>query len=112
MNMQNTDFTNPQNQAVITAWIDQLKNDLGSREKWVEMCQIADWELSSRPVDLAKVLDAFEPYINLLPPGHDRGHLLRDLLNSVILYDGINAKYRSDKMAGLLAGAFHDIGNS
>lgn len=109
--------TSPEGQEKLVSFIENLKSEVGNREGWINTCQKADQELQKKPVN-EQVVDninkKFEVFVNQMPPGHDKGHFSRDLLTSIVLHDSLKDKvaFKSESAAGLLAGAFHDIGTS
>ncbi len=103
----------PSGQDVITAFVDGLRTELGSREKWLKACESTDVStFNSR--GLYKLLSRFEEFIGALPPGHDIGHFYRDALAGMALMSDpfVQKGFKSDAIAGLLGGMFHDLGNS
>lgn len=101
----------------VVGFIDNLRKELGSNENYENICKLGDIELEQDPFTNEKfqfIFDRFEEYINETPPGHDPGHLYRDLVTSVILFENEskNSYSTSDALAGLLGGCFHDIGTS
>ena len=109
--------TSNEGQEKIVSFIENLKSELGNREGWVNTCQKADEELKNMPINEQTVdylNQKFKVYIDQMPPGHDKGHFSRDLLTSIVLRDSIKDKvaFQAEADAGLLAGAFHDIGTS
>ena len=64
---------------------------------------------------LSDLLGRFDSFILLCPPGHDRGHIYRDMLGAMALaasYPDVGKAQGREVFAGVLGGAFHDIGNS
>jgi len=107
----------PEGQQEIINFVDDLRKEVGDKESWEKTCQKVDEILLSEPVNesmLKNVFTKFQPYIDNMPPGHDPGHLYRDFLNSVILFNSVkdNCTYQSDAYAGLISGFLHDIGTS
>jgi hypothetical protein len=112
------EFTiSPEGQEIMVSFVDQLRSEVGHDTGWETVCRQAEAELSQNPVTeavLNKLNTAFLPFIDQMPPGHDRGHISRDLLASLYLYHSSkdNVFYQSDAAAGLFAGIYHDIGTS
>ncbi len=110
------EFTiSPEGQEIMVSFVDQLRSEVGHDTGWETVCRQAEAELSQNPVTeavLNKLNTAFLPFIDQMPPGHDRGHISRDLLASLYLYHSSkdNVFYQSDAAAGLFAGIYHDIG--
>lgn len=109
--------TSPKGQEKMVSFIENLKTELGNKEGWLNTCQKAESELQAFPINeilVSKINNTFSLFINQMPPGHDRGHFSRDLLNSIVLYESIKDQvaFKSDALVGLLAGSFHDIGTS
>jgi len=107
----------PEGQQKIINFVDGLRKEVGDKDSWQKTCQKADEILLSEPVNesvIKNIFTKFQPYIDNMPPGHDPGHLYRDFLNSVILFNSIkdNCAYQSDAYAGLISGFLHDIGTS
>jgi hypothetical protein len=107
----------PEGQEEIISFVENLKSELGNKEGWISTCQKADEklkEISITEQTIDYVNDNFKTFIDQMPPGHDKGHFSRDLLTSIVLYDSLKDKvaFQSEAVAGLLAGAFHDIGTS
>jgi hypothetical protein len=94
---------------------DYLREEVGSPEKYLSVCQRVKPKVNVVEV-VWSVLERMERLIQNCPPGHDRFHILRDLLHAVTLVgtDPFVAKaaYQEDIVASLLGGAFHDIGNA
>lgn len=93
--------------------IEKLREEIEDQKKLSEIYEKAENELPSEN-DLIQLIDSFDYFYSKAPPGHDEGHMLRDALISIYLYSEIKTKsfYKSDTMAGLIAGIFHDIGVS
>lgn len=109
--------TSPEGQEEIVSFIESLKTELGNKEGWFDTCQKADQNLTETPITektIESINNGFKTFIDQMPPGHDKGHFSRDLLTSIVLYDSLkdNVAFQSEAVAGLLAGAFHDIGTS
>ena len=67
------------------------------------------------PIDGSAIMACFDrlkPFMEKSRPGHDLGHFYRDFLQALVLIGSdptvAGALYRSDTIAGLLGGAFHD----
>ncbi len=104
-------------QREIVSFIEDLRSEVGNQKSWENTCLLADTELLQHPVNeetIKKFNQSFSLYIDQTPPGHDKGHLLRDLLASLYLNHSTKDQicYQSDASAGLLAGIYHDIGTS
>jgi hypothetical protein len=112
------EFTvSPEGQEKMTTFVDNLRSEIGHDNGWESVCRQAETELDQYPVTeavLNRLNSAFSAFIDQMPPGHDRGHLSRDLLASLYLYHSTknNIKYQSDAAAGLFAGIYHDIGTA
>ena len=106
----------PNGQNTVNQFIECLRDELGSREKYESVCQKAELSTETfNEINFRGFMENLVPFMRELPPGHDSGHLYRDFLGSAALFTGdpgINkAKYKSDSIAGLF-GFAHDIGNS
>ncbi len=112
------EFTvSPDGQETMINFVESLRSEVGNRSGWEAVCRQAEAEISLYPVTdevLNKLNQSFSVFIDRMPPGHDRGHLSRDLLASLYLYGSTrnNISYKSDATAGLLAGIYHDIGTA
>jgi len=109
--------TSNEGQERIVNFIDNLKTEVGTKEGWISTCQKAELELENMPINeqtVDRINKKFKTFVDQMPPGHDKGHYSRDLLTSIVLADSLKDKaaFKSDIGAGLLAGAFHDIGTS
>lgn len=96
---------------------DELERNYETAEGWKEVKAKAGEELSLLPQDvLTKLYDEFAPFIKNLPSGHGEGHFARDLVNlTMLLHDPEAKALYGDSVeltVGMLAGLFHDIGNS
>lgn len=101
----------------IVDFSEKIRLETGNKEGWKKTCDAADKENFDLDDNvLIKIVDKLRPYIDLMPPGHDPGHFRRDLIHGIIVSDSVRnagTNYsQSDCSAGLLAGAFHDIGTS
>jgi hypothetical protein len=64
---------------------------------------------------LMQLFTRITPFIDNMPAGHSKAHVMRDVINLSLLYSDpeIQRKYdRVELMVGTLAGIFHDIGNA
>jgi len=109
--------TSNEGQEKLVNFVENLKSELGNKEGWISTCQKAEQELENMPINeqtVECINQNFKIYIDQMPPGHDKGHYSRDLLTSIVLADSLQDKaaFKSEVGAGLLAGAFHDIGTS
>lgn len=109
--------TSPEGQEKIVGFIENLKSELGNKEGWIATCQKAEEESNGMPITpetIDQINHIFKTFISQMPPGHDPGHYSRDLLTSIVLFDSLKNKvaFQSEANAGLLGGAFHDIGTS
>lgn len=109
--------TSPEGQEKIVSFIENLKSEVGNKEGWLSTCQKAEEEskgISITTETIDHINQIFKTFISQMPPGHDPGHFSRDLLTSIVLFDSLKDKvaFQSEANAGLLGGAFHDIGTS
>lgn len=93
-----------------------LREKVEGPEKYLDLCQRTNEEAKKvGPQILKDLLIKFEPFIEAMPPGHDAGHLYREMLNVLALVENdplvLSAAYQSDVLVGIL-GVFHDISNS
>lgn len=107
----------PEGQREMITFIENLKSEVGNQKAWEKTCILSEAELSEHPINeetIKKFNSIFSTYIDQTPPGHDKGHLYRDLLASIYLNHSTKDQicYQSDASAGLLAGIYHDIGTS
>ncbi len=96
-------------------YIENLRSKIEALELWKEAKIQAQKELADIPVSIIDILiDRFAPFIKQLPTGHGVGHLSRDLINlSLILQDPyIQQQSEVEIFVAMIAGIFHDIGNS
>jgi len=99
-------------QIVIRDWSEDLRNRVGNPDAYLKL--VLDNNAAAMAFDLFKVeqlMDTLEDYAKFMSPGHDIGHFRRDGLSAMILFNGING-HPADKLAGLIAGWAHDIGNA
>lgn len=89
----------------------------GSADKYLATVEAA--EIEAKDINVAETLRAlhlmFEPFYQAMPAGHDEGHALRDLLGALALTANdpfVNKGFKSDILAGLIGGAWHDMGNA
>lgn len=109
--------TSPEGQEEVVGFIENLKSEVGNKEGWINTCQKAEEESKGQPIiseTVEQINQRFKIFIDQMPPGHDKGHFSRDLLTSILLFDSLKDKvaFQSEANAGLLGGAFHDIGTS
>ena len=96
-------------------YIENLRTEVESIDLWKETKVKAQKELPDVPVTVLDILiTRFAPFIEQLPTGHGVGHLSRDLINlSQILQDPyIQQQSNVEILVAIIAGIFHDIGNS
>lgn len=116
-NLSTESVVSTEGQEKIVGFIENLKSEIGNQQGWENCCQLAESELVRFPIDeetINKMNILFSTYIDKMPPGHDKGHILRDLLASLYLYQSTKDQicFKSDAKAGLLAGIYHDIGTA
>ncbi|MCL5019076.1 MAG: HD domain-containing protein [Patescibacteria group bacterium] len=96
-------------------WGESLRNGVEPLHKWIEVKEEAKRELQELPSDvIPKILGELGPYMELMPTGHSKGHANRDFISSMIALKDPEIEKMDDveKIVGVLAGTFHDIGNS
>ena len=100
----------------IAMLVDGLREELGSPEKWLAACQRAEEQIESFDLEaMRRLMEVFEPFVEATPPGHDPGHIRRDMLSGLALTADRfvqSAAFQSDVIAGILGGTYHDIGNA
>src|SRR3989339_1728852 len=89
----------PNGQNTVNQFIECLRDELGSREKYESVCQKAELSTETfNEINFREFMENLVPFMRELPPGHDSGHLYRDFLGSAALFTGdpgINkAKYK------------------
>lgn len=106
-------------QNAISNFIKWLRGKAGNKEGYKKLCKAADKAKGLAYFGyqgfLLNQLNDFNAFIVNTPPGHDQGHLHCDFLAALALVRDpyvAKARYRSDIIAGILAGGFHDIGNA
>lgn len=95
--------------------IESLRQEVEPIEGWLKTKELAYQEIDNLPDDLLRqLLEKSKPFIDALPAGHSKGHLLRDAIHlSSILQDPKHQETdRVELLSGVLAGVFHDIGNA
>lgn len=95
--------------------VQALRNEIGSIEGWKAAKEKARQELAEVPDDvLEKLLERFAPLIKNLPPGHSRGHFLRDSAYLTSIFQDLDVQNYDavEVLVGMLGGMYHDIGNS
>lgn len=101
----------------IVSFVQSIRDEVGNRQGWEATCVEAEEAAKAfGPDTLSALLALLEPYIYQTPPGHDPNHKYRDMLSALALVNAdpyvASARFRSDVVAGLVAGSFHDIGTS
>jgi len=99
----------------IYQYIENLRSEVEKIEDYRKIKAKAKTEIEALPDNvMAQLFQKALPYVEALPTAHSKGHVARDLVNlMVILHDSETASYDSAEiLVGLLAGVFHDIGNS
>lgn len=103
-------------QEEVADFIDWLREQAKDRESAEALFKSAEVNIENFGHESwMKMLQQLGRFINSTPPGHDPGHIFRDLLAALALAGDSfvqKAAYRSDVVAGQIAGAFHDIGNA
>ena len=95
--------------------VESLRNEVESLQGWNTTKEKAHREITELPSDvIPKILEEFRPYMELMPAGHSKGHAYRDFISSMIALKDPEIEKIDDveKLVGVLAGTFHDIGNS
>lgn len=100
---------------VVFESIQQLRTEVEPIDKWRAVKELARDELKDLPDNILEQLqEKFDPFIKVLPRGHGQGHVHRDFLHlATILADPeLQTKDPVELIVGIIAGAYHDIGNS
>ena len=100
---------------VIYQYIENLRSEVEQIEDYRKIKAKAKMEIEALPDNaIAQLFQKALPFINALPTAHSKGHCARDLVNlTVILHDPKTISYDDmEIIVGILAGIFHDIGNS
>jgi hypothetical protein len=98
----------------ISTFIEELREEVESNEKWLKICSKAEKEtpesLSQMPQTIEKIFETLKPIIENTPPGHDYGHILRDTLAGITIANNkLNTAYEVEKTAGIIAAMLHDV---
>jgi hypothetical protein len=108
-------FKNDLSDDATFVYIENLRAEVETLAQWKETKAKANKELADIPISILDILvERFAFFIKQLPTGHGVGHLSRDLINfSLILQDPyIQQQSDVEIFVALIAGVFHDIGNS
>lgn len=95
--------------------VESLRKEVESLHGWNKTKEKARRELQELPSDvIPKILAELGPYMELMPTGHSKGHAGRDFISSMIALKDPEIEKMDDveRIVGVLAGTFHDIGNS
>jgi hypothetical protein len=103
----------PEGQIKIRDWAEALREKVGNRTGYLDLVMANNDKAIMLDVNtvvkkLFKMLGVNA--VANMGPGHDIGHLRRDLLTALVVYNSVGG-HPADKLAGLVAGVFHDIGN-
>lgn len=99
-------------QIVIRDWAEALRTRVGNKEAYKALVLANDDAAMNFGEDkIRRLVEELEKYAAWMAPGHDIGHFRRDGLDAIMLYNGIDG-HPADKLAGLIAGWTHDIGNA
>jgi hypothetical protein len=99
----------------IYRYIENLRSEVEQIKTYRKIKAKAKTEIKTLPDNVMdQLFRKTLPFINALPAAHSKGHVVRDLINlTVILHDPETASYDDvEILVGILAGVFHDIGNS
>ncbi|HOX96598.1 MAG TPA: hypothetical protein PLI45_04435 [Candidatus Woesebacteria bacterium] len=99
-------------QLEISQWVDSTLRPLEDRQKYLDLCK-QDSNFVPEPKTLKNIFHHLHQYAVLGKPGHDLGHLYRDLLSGAAMAgtDPYAAKaYPCDLTAAFFSAAYHDIG--
>lgn len=95
--------------------VESLRKEVESIHGWNRTKEKAERELASLPENIIPdILNELGPYLELMPTGHSKGHAYRDFISSMIALKDPEIEKIDDveKIVGVFAGTFHDIGNS
>lgn len=109
------DLVSPERDLSVFESITSLRKDVEDPQDWAKTKELAKEELKSVPDDIIpKIFERLNPYMEVLPAGHSKRHLYRDFITSMILLQDPWVKNLDEveKFVGVMAGTFHDIGNS
>jgi hypothetical protein len=98
-------------QTEISDWITSTLRPLEDRQKYLALCQMETFEPT--PDTVENIYHHLHQFTVLGKPGHDLGHLNRDLLSGAAISgtDPYAAKaYGNDAIAAFFGAAYHDIG--
>jgi hypothetical protein len=100
-------------QQEIASWIDKTLRPLEDRQKYLELVTSEPhFEPDSKTIK--NIFHHLHQFTILGKPGHDLGHLYRDMLSGAAIsgIDPYAAKaYPNDQTASFFGAAYHDIGN-
>lgn len=101
----------------IADFIEKEIKPLNEFSAFYTLCTRAELSVDSfNERNVIRLFNELNVVIEKCPPGHDRGHIVRDILAGIVL--ALNdpfikaAAFKSEIWAGIMAAAFHDIGNS
>lgn len=110
-----TYFASPEKDLAVFKSIASLREGIEKPEDWAKTKELAKKELETVPDDIIpKIFEKLNLYMEVLPAGHSKRHLYRDFITSMILLQDPWVKNLDEveKFVGVMAGTFHDIGNS
>lgn len=96
-------------------WAESLRKQVESLPNWIDTKEKAQREMVDLPSNIIpKIFERLDPYVELIPVGHSQGHVYRDFISSMVNLRDPELQTVDDveKVVGILAGTFHDIGNS
>lgn len=99
----------------IYRYIEKLRSEVEQMKDYRKIKTKAKLEIKALPDNImAQLFQKTLPFIDALPTAHSKGHLARDLVNlTMILHDPETGSYdNTEILVGILAGVFHDMGNS
>lgn len=100
-------------QTEIADMAERVRVAVGSRELWkAAVLSCADEASHFGPKELSVLLGKFEEYASWMFPGHDIGHLRRDLLNALVVAADYPNLHPVERVVGIVAGALHDVGTA
>lgn len=108
-------FKLPEIDSTVHKMILGMRDQTERIDRYRSVKKAAEKEVQDIPGDIvSRLLKRGALLIDELPTGHSKGHLSRDLIHlTEVFQDPLTPQYDDvEVMVGILAGTFHDIGNS
>lgn len=96
-------------------FVESLRKEVESLHGWNSTKEKAKREIGKLPDNIIpEIVSKLKPYLELMPAGHSKGHAYRDFISAMIALKDPEIDKIDDveKIVGVLAGTFHDIGNA